>query len=100
MKQALLYTVLGLVLATGAATLIWPQLSLFLASDSCIGAGGSFDFLRWRCDFKQLHAYVTFAVWPFLLSFSVSGIGLAMLGSGLLGLQLRNTFKPNALSGP
>ena len=87
MKLALLYLSLGVFLLIATATLIWPQLSLFLASDSCLGAGGSFDFTQVRCDFQQSHPYVVFDLWQVYGSFAAACTSIALIGRGLLGLR-------------
>ncbi|WP_148040901.1 hypothetical protein [Montanilutibacter psychrotolerans] len=87
MKSAVPHAVIGIVvgiaLVAVSAFLIWPQLSLFLASDACLGSGGSFDFSRLRCDFNAQHPYAPFALWPFWSSLAGVGLGLAMLVRGL-----------------
>ena len=98
MPRALLHLFVGVVLLIGTTAFIWPQLTLFLASDSCMGVGGSFDFLRSRCDFKQTHPYVTFDLWPFWAAFGGVFAGIALVGRGLLGLRPGNS-KPTALRG-
>lgn len=55
MKHTLLFLFAGVTLLIGVAAFTWPQLSLFLASDSCMAAGGSFDFSQVRCDFQRSH---------------------------------------------
>ena len=97
MKRALLYLSVGVILLIGTAIFIWPQLSLFLASDSCLDAGGSFDFSQVRCDFQQNHPYVTFDLWPFWAAFAGACAGIALVGRGLLGLRPNNSFKPKPL---
>ena len=99
MKHGFLYLIAGLVLVMGAAASIWPQFSLFLASDSCLGAGGSFDFSRIRCDFQQSPPYVTFDIWPFWVAFVGSCVGAGLMARGLLRLRPNNSFKPRPLRG-
>lgn len=99
MKRALLYLSAGIILLIGTATLIWPQLSLFLTSNSCLETGGSFDFSQVRCDFRQSHPYVTFDLWPFRAAFAGACAGLVLVGRGLLGLRPNNSFKPGPLRG-
>ena len=57
--------------------------SLFLASDSCLDAGGSFDFSQVRCDFQQSHPYVTFDLWPFWAAFAGACTGVALVARPL-----------------
>jgi hypothetical protein len=49
------FKVLALVVA---AILLWPSISEFFAVDSCLDAGGSFDYATGRCDHTANHAYV------------------------------------------
>lgn len=90
MKRASLYLSVGVILLIGAAIFIWPQLSLFLASDSCLDAGGSFDFSQIRCDLQQSHPYATFDLWPFWAAFAGACAGIALVACGLLDLRLAN----------
>lgn len=100
MKRAVLSLVTGIILLVGAATFTWPQLSLFLASDSCIAAGGSYDFSQVRCDFQQSHPYVAFDLWPFQFALAGACLGVVLAGRGLLRLRPSKSFKSEPLRGP
>jgi hypothetical protein len=100
MRRALPPLFAGVTLLIGAAAFIWPQLSLFLASDSCMASGGSFDFAQVRCDFQQNHAYATFALWPFWVAVTGGFLGIALVGRAVLRLRPNDSFKPNPLRGP
>lgn len=100
MKRALFQLFAGAILLAGTAILIWPDLSLFLASDACVGAGGSFDFPRVRCDFQQGHPSATFDLWPFWAAFTGVLAGIVLSGRGLLGLRLNSECKPEPLRSP
>ncbi len=93
MKHAPLYLVAGFILVIGSTLFIWPQLSLFLASDSCLGAGGSFDFSQFRCDFQQNHPYVTFKLWPFWAAFLGALAGFTLIGKSLVGFRRYKSLK-------
>jgi hypothetical protein len=41
-----------------AAAMVWSPISTFLAVDSCLDAGGSFDYTSHECDFESSHPYV------------------------------------------
>jgi len=51
-------TLLGVALMLTAAALVWSPVSTFLAVDSCLDAGGSFDYSSYECDFESSHPYV------------------------------------------
>lgn len=48
---------IGVALMLGAVAVIWFPLSTFLAVDSCLDAGGSFDYAVGLCDFDNAHPY-------------------------------------------
>ena len=87
MKHRSLSFVVGIVLILAAAVFIWPQLSLFLASDSCMSSGGSFDFSRVQCDFQHGHPYVPFDLWPFWVAFAAAALGAGLVIRALLHLR-------------
>jgi len=93
MKRALFFLFAGVTLLIGVAALIWPQLSLFLASDACMAAGGSFDFSQVHCDFGQNHAYVVFDLWPFWVAFAGGCLGVVLAGRGLFRLRPGKSFR-------
>ncbi len=93
MKRALLFLSVGVILLIGTATFIWPQLSLFLASNSCMDAGGSFDFSQLHCDFQNSHPYSTFNLWPFRIAIVGICAGIFLVGCGLLGLRPNYAIK-------
>ena len=99
MRRVLLSLFAGVILLIGVAAFIWPQLSLFLASDSCMASGGSFDFAQVHCDFHQNHTYATFALWPFWVAFAGGLLGIALVGRVVLRLRPNNSFKPKPLRG-
>lgn len=96
MKHAVLYLIVGVTLLVAALAFVWPQLSLFMASDSCTGAAGSFDFLRMRCESQQGRSGVTFDLWPFWLALAASGMGLAWIARGVSTLRPKGAGKPKA----
>jgi hypothetical protein len=100
MKHALFFLYAGLTLLIGVAIFIWPHLSLFLASDTCMAAGGSFDFSLVRCDFRQSHAYVVFDLWRFWVAFAGGCLGVALAGCGLFRSRPGNSFGSQPLRGP
>ena len=55
----------GLVLIVlGGALVVWPALDYvreFLAVDSCLDAGGSFDYAQSRCDRAETHPVVEYS---------------------------------------
>jgi hypothetical protein len=83
MKRALPLLIAGVILFVGSTAYVWPHLSLFLASDSCLATGGSFDFSQLRCDFRQGHAYVTFELWPFWVALAGGCLGIALALRGV-----------------
>ena len=97
MRNAALLLVTGFCLLVGALVFVWPDLQLWLASDSCMGNGGSFDFVSVRCDFQQAHPYVTFSLFPFWAAGVTACLGLGLVGRGLLGLRPNNSSKPTPL---
>jgi hypothetical protein len=97
MKRALLFLFSGATLLIGAAAFIWPELSLFLASDSCMATGGSFHFSQAHCDFQQGHAYVTFDLWPFCVAFAGGCLGIALVSRGVFRLLPNNSIRPKPL---
>lgn len=98
MKTGWSYIFLGIALVTAAIVMIWPQFSLFLASDACLGSGGSYDFLRLHCDFQQGHPYVTFKLWPFWAAIGGAMLGVVAVGRGLLRLRSDKSHKPEGAS--
>jgi hypothetical protein len=56
MKQRTL-TLLGVALLLAAVAFAWTPVSDFLAVDSCLDAGGSFDYANGICDFERSHPY-------------------------------------------
>jgi hypothetical protein len=97
MKRALLYLFCGISLLIVIATFIRPELSLFLASDSCMDAGGSFDFKQARCDFQKTHPYVTFNLWKFCAAFIGTCAAIILVSRGLLSLRTRKQVNPMPL---
>jgi hypothetical protein len=52
-------TLVGVGLMLSAATLVWSPLVTLLAVDSCLDAGGSFNYASHVCDFERSHPYVS-----------------------------------------
>jgi hypothetical protein len=52
-------TLVGVGLMLSVVTLVWAPLATFLAVDSCLDAGGSFNYASRVCDFEQSHLYVS-----------------------------------------
>lgn len=46
-------TLFGVALMLIAAALVWSPISTFLAVDSCLDAGGSFNYASHECDFES-----------------------------------------------
>lgn len=45
----------GLGLLIGSAALFWPEANQFLAVDSCLDSGGSYNYQERKCDYAQSH---------------------------------------------
>jgi hypothetical protein len=99
MKRALLFLFAGLILLVAATAFAWPDLSLFLASDSCLATGGSFDFSQLRCDFRQGHTYVTFDLWPFWVALVGDCLGIALVSRGVFRLRPGDSSRSKPLRG-
>lgn len=89
----------GLALLAASACFIGPPLSLFLASDACLGAGGSYDFAGLRCDFQRSHPYAPFALPPFQVAALGTVLGAASIAHGLLRLWPGNASMPERAGG-
>lgn len=50
-------TLLGVALMLVAAALVWPPLATFFKVDSCLDAGGSFNYVTGECDFETNQPY-------------------------------------------
>ena len=50
-------TLLGVSVMLGAGALIGSPVSTSLAVDSCLDAGGSFNYASGECDFERSHPY-------------------------------------------
>ena len=48
----------GMALVLGAVAVAWSPLNTFLAVDSCLDAGGSFDYVKDVCDYTNSHPYL------------------------------------------
>ena len=72
---------IGALLLIAAAILIWPNVSAFFASDACLDAGGSYDYLARRCDHSVSHPFLPFyRTWTFWLSAIATVLGASVLG--------------------
>lgn len=81
MKSATLSRAAGIALLVIAGILFWRLVSAFLASDTCLDAGGSYDYVARRCDYILSHPYVRFYLtWEFWVALFVSGIAGISLG--------------------
>jgi hypothetical protein len=49
---------IGIALVLGAVAVAWSPLSTFFAVDSCLDAGGSFDYVKGVCDYTRSHPYL------------------------------------------
>ena len=87
------FAVVGLVLAQ-------PMVGEFLAVDSCLDSGGSFDYVKSVCDHIGNHPFVAIG-WRsgFRLLVSVSCVAGGITLASLLVSRVRsnNSFKPNPL---
>lgn len=81
MKSAPFSRAAGVVLLVIAGILFWHLVSAFLASDSCLDAGGSYDYVAHRCDYVVSHLSVPFyRKWEFWAALFVSGVAGITLG--------------------
>jgi hypothetical protein len=52
------------LIVLGGALALWPALGYvreFVAVDSCLDAGGSFDYAQSRCDRAETHRFVAYS---------------------------------------
>jgi len=70
----------GVVLAAPAA---YGYASELLRVDSCLDAGGAFDYVRARCDHESAHPYVAFVDRHRWMA-GCGGLGLALVAAGLV----------------
>jgi hypothetical protein len=86
-----------LLIVLGGALAVWPALGYvreFVAVDSCLDAGGSFDYAQSRCDRAENHPFVAYSE-RHPNSLSIAAVGGVVLATGivmfLLAPQRRNT---------
>ncbi|MBH0184858.1 MAG: hypothetical protein HP477_05400 [Nitrospira sp.] len=48
----------GGLAVVSTVVLVWALVAEFLAVDTCLDAGGSFDYMRSACDLEQNHPYI------------------------------------------
>ena len=85
-----------LLIVLGGALAVWPALSYvreFVAVDSCLDAGGSFDYAQSRCDRAETYPFVAYSE-RHPNSLSIAAVGGVVLATGivmfLLAPQRRN----------
>ena len=75
---ARLIFVVAILLVLIGGFLLWVELDMFFAVDSCLDQGGSFNYSVAQCDFSQSHPYMPRQSQMFLGTFcllmGVSGI--------------------------
>ena len=86
----------GIALLLAAGTIALLPLRGFLAVDSCLDGGGSFDYANGVCDFKENHPFASPRI-PVSV-FLGGGIALAALGAGLLLFSRRISSEPDMRS--
>lgn len=63
MKTVVCNRLLGFLIATCSAVLLWRSGAALLAGDGCNDSGGSFNYLVLACDFQHDHeSYFVFAL--------------------------------------
>jgi len=94
--------VAAILLAVAGFVLIQPIVGEFLAVDSCLDSGGSFDYVASACDHSSTHAFVGFA-WRsgfrVLLSITCVVGGLTLAWLFVRRVRANNSFKPKPLRG-
>ena len=74
-------TIVGVALMLVAVGVIWSPLATFFAVDSCLDAGGSFDYVARVCDFEQTHTYAptnNAARFSFGVALALSGVAVTI----------------------
>jgi hypothetical protein len=86
---------IGIAMLLVAAAVAWVPLNRFLAVDSCLDGGGSFDYSNGICDFEQNHPDAPRSTSPLLL---VLGVVSAIGGAFLLVFSRRIASEPGMRS--
>ena len=86
MKLGGALVLLGIVLV-GAVAVSYAR--EFVAVDSCLDAGGSFDYSRMECDYRANHPYIRYSVRHPWAEFVAASGGLIAVGGLALVLWLR-----------
>jgi hypothetical protein len=76
------FIVLGILLPTPHVAVFASE---FLAIDTCLDRGGSFDYDRMQCDYEQNHPYVSFSARHPVLAptfLPLAGLGASFAGVG------------------
>ncbi len=95
MKRKTLFLILGFAFLAGGALCFWPEASLFFVVESCLDAGGSYNFEAAHCDFKQSHPVLPAlksSINSPLLGLVLSGVGFTFL---LAGVRSGRNMQPN-----
>jgi hypothetical protein len=87
-------TGIALLLVAGAIALL--PLRTFLAVDSCLDGGGSFDYEKYECDFVENHPLGAPRIANSVLF--AGGIALALIGAALLAFSRRTSSEPDLRS--
>jgi hypothetical protein len=86
-------TGIALLLVAGLIALL--PLRTFLAVDSCLDGGGSFDYAKGECDFVENHPFGTRISGPVFVG---GGIALVLIGAALLVFSRRTASEPDLRS--
>lgn len=76
-------TLFGVALMLSAAALIWSPVATSLAVDSCVDAGGSYNYAAQVCDFERAHPYVSknhSKRFSLALALALSGVAVTVVG--------------------
>lgn len=93
-RASLRLTGIALLLVAGVIALL--PLRTFLAVDSCLDGGGSYDYANRVCDFVENHPFARPRI-PGSV-FLGGGIVLAVIGAGLLVSSRRTSSEPDLRS--
>ena len=78
------------LIVLGGALAVWPALGYvreFVAVDSCLDAGGSFDYAHSRCDRAEAHPFVPYSE-RHPDSLRAAAVGGAVVASGIVMVWL------------